>query len=247
MMIFIVSWSYPEWWFIGCFGVGRRMRSILPSLATSSSFRGRSYQDLGDSTGAPGPPRGSSSTSGWLAKIDVGPERDWRGGGSHTHLAAHSVTRRKRPWNTSWLAAHSPGQCGMRCYHGSDPQRDRQGEVTTSWDGGKELRDLPPVLYARGLRRWLCLRHGGFGSFAMRWSLTLQPLTRPISPTRSVTRLALGHPRERSASVLWSPPQVRSSGLSCSARCWLFWACKYVKTLFSINASKRKAFCVFAN
>jgi hypothetical protein len=51
-------------------------------------FQGQSYQDLGDLTGAHGPPRGSSSTSGWLAKIDAGPERDWRGGGSHTHHAA---------------------------------------------------------------------------------------------------------------------------------------------------------------
>jgi hypothetical protein len=115
------------------------MHNILPSLATSSSFWGQSYQDLGDLTSAPGPPRVSSTKSGWLAKIDVGLERDWRGGGSHTHLAAHSVTRRKRPWNTSLLAAHSPGWCGIRSYHGSDPQRDRQGGAMTSWDGGKEL------------------------------------------------------------------------------------------------------------
>jgi hypothetical protein len=38
------------------------------------------------------PSRGSSSTSGWLANINVGPERDWRRGGTHTHLAAHSMT-----------------------------------------------------------------------------------------------------------------------------------------------------------
>jgi hypothetical protein len=79
-----------------------------------------------------------------IAKIDVGPERDWRGGGSHTHLAAHSVTRRKRPWNTFWLAAHSPGRCGTRCCHGSDPQRDRQGGAMTCGMVARSYEIYPP-------------------------------------------------------------------------------------------------------
>jgi hypothetical protein len=46
------------------------MRSILRSLATCSSFRGRSYQDLRDSTGAPAPPPPRVKFHIWLACQD---------------------------------------------------------------------------------------------------------------------------------------------------------------------------------
>jgi hypothetical protein len=134
---------------IRCCGGGRRMHSILPSLATSSSSRGNWR-----SCPSP-PPQGSSSTSCYLAKIDARPKRGWRGGGFHSHHASHSTTRQKRPCNIFWLAAHSLGGCCTRCYHGSDPRLDHQGREITSWDGGRELQDLPlpPVIYARGLHR----------------------------------------------------------------------------------------------
>jgi hypothetical protein len=128
---------------ISCYGDGRRMHNIFPSLATGSSFRGQSYQDLGDLTSTLGPPEGQVPHLAGLPRSMLD-RREIGTKGAPTPIHAANSTRQKRPWNTFWLAAHSPGRCGMRCYHGSDPQRDRRGGEMTSWDGGMELRNLPP-------------------------------------------------------------------------------------------------------
>jgi hypothetical protein len=56
------------------FGFGRPTRSIHPNVATDSSLKGPSYQDLGSLTRAPECPQGLSSSSGFACK-----DRCWTG------------------------------------------------------------------------------------------------------------------------------------------------------------------------
>jgi hypothetical protein len=113
-------------------GGGRRRCSTPPSLATSSSFRGPMYRDLGSLTRAPRIPHESSSTSGLLVWTVVGLVISWQGDGSNTHRASHSATSRLKPSNICWLTTPSPGRFVTRCYHGFDPRHAHHGGETTS-------------------------------------------------------------------------------------------------------------------